>query len=185
MNAAPTVAPVHEINRLHAEVIRWTEESKNALHSAVGAAWQAGQLLVIEKKRVRKAMGGGGWFQWLERYFQGSRRTAQNYMRLAQCVPDIGSLAGMSLRQIYLRLGISTEPKSRRDAVALSMLPPHVRLANRLLVTLRTTSQSYAGTEQREAYRQDLRALYDQLRVIFESDAMNIKSRLRSNYEPP
>lgn len=170
MNAEPTVAPVHEINRLHAEVLRRTEESKNALHAALAAAWHAGQLLVVEKKRVRKTMGGGGWFLWLERYFQGSRRTAQNYMRLAQCVPDIGSLAGMSLRQVYLRLGISTEPKSRRDSVPLSMLPPHIRHSNRLLVALRTGVRPHMGAEQREAYRQDLRAVYHELRSLFESD---------------
>jgi hypothetical protein len=181
MSAESTVAPVHEINRLHAEVLRRTEESKTALHAALAAAWHAGQLLVVEKKRVRKTMGGGGWFLWLERYFQGSRRTAQNYMRLAQNVADIGSLTGMSLRQVYIRLGISTEPKSRRDAVAVTTLPPHIRLANRLLATLRTSVQSYAGTEQREAYCQDLRALYDQLRTIFDNDAANITPRLRSN----
>lgn len=185
MNAESTVAPVHEINRLHAEVLRRTEESKNALHAALAAAWHAGQLLVAEKKRVRKTMGGGGWFLWLERYFQGSRRTAQNYMRLAQCVPDIESLAGMSLRQVYLRLRISTEPKSRRDSPRLSPLPPLVRLSNRLLVTLRTSVRSHTGTEQREACRQDLRTLYDELRSLFEGDAVNIKPRPRSNYDPP
>jgi hypothetical protein len=124
------VAPVHEINRLHAEVLNRTAESNNSLHPALAAAWQAGQLLVVEKKRALRTMGGGGWFLWLERNFHGSRRTAQNYMRLAQCVPDIRQLEGMSLRQVYLRLGIATEPKSRRETVSTNILPSHVRLAN-------------------------------------------------------
>src|SRR6185295_9664755 len=99
MNTSATVAPVHEINRLHTEVVNRTAESKTSLHAALAAAWQAGQLLAVEKKRVLETMGGGGWFLWLERHFRRSRRTAQNYMRLAQCVPDVAQLQGLSLRQ--------------------------------------------------------------------------------------
>ena len=73
-----------EINRLHAEVVRLTAESKQSLLSAVAIAWQTGQLLLAEKKRVRQKCGGA-WGLWLEHNFKGTPRTAQRYMWLAEC----------------------------------------------------------------------------------------------------
>jgi hypothetical protein len=163
---APLTAPAAEINRLHGEVQRLTTESRQALHAALAAAWQAGQLLLAEKARVRGPLGAGGWHLWLEQNFRGSRRTAQNYMRLARSVADLSFLQGLSLRQAYLKLGIATEPKHRTETAAVRLLPPHVRLAQRLLAAL--PSRRPAGkTERDTALRQDLRALYERLRQLY------------------
>ena len=82
---------VEEINRLHEEATRCAEESEKFLHAAVQAAWQAGKLLIKEQERVRDAMGAA-WGQWMERYFRGTARTAQNYMALATSVSDLSQL---------------------------------------------------------------------------------------------
>lgn len=158
-----------EINRLHGEVERLADESKTALTSALGAAWRAGRLLLAEKKRVRRTMGGGAWQLWLKEHFRGSERTAQRYMRLAASVDNVTALQAMSLRQAYAGLGIPTEPKSVAATTPVQALPAHVRLANRLLVALKPCAQSLTP-QQRETYRQDLRALYEQLRRLFERE---------------
>src|ERR1019366_2008885 len=117
MSAPAAVVVAQEINRLHAEVVRQADTSKHALHAALAAAWRAGQLLLAEKKRVRRMMGDGAWLLWLEAHFRGSRRTAQNYMRLAETVGDAVALQGMSLRQMYLPVGIAPREKSRAGSV--------------------------------------------------------------------
>ena len=80
-------------------------------------------------------------------------------MCLARSIGDSSSLQGLSLRQAYFRLGIATEPKARRDAVLLPLLPEPVRLAGRLLDALR---------EGPPTCRDDLRPLFDELRQLFE-----------------
>lgn len=168
MNPPATASPADEINRLHKEVVRQTDESRKCLHAGVAAAWQAGQLLLVEQKRVRRTMGAA-WGFWLTEKFQGTHRTAQNYMRLADSAPDVTALQGLSLRQVYLRLGIATEPKCRTDSPHVEQLPPHVRLANKLLVALSTGDKASRATpEQSAAFRQDLRALYERLRRLFD-----------------
>ncbi len=157
-----------EINRLHAEAVKLSGDSRDALHAALVAAWKAGQLLAVEKRHVRHSMGAGAWLLWLERYFSGSPRTAQRYMLLAKSVSDATFLHGMSLRQAYFRLGIATEPKSPGRTVALRPLPRHAVLAGRLLGLLKSRP-NLLGSEVRKAYRQDLRPLYERLRGLFEA----------------
>ena len=108
MNPSPATTAAAEINRLHEEAKGCSVASRKALQGALAAAWHAGQLLLVEKKRVRRSMGPGAWCLWLETNFRGAERTAQRYMRLAECVADIAFLQGMSLRQAYARLGVST-----------------------------------------------------------------------------
>lgn len=168
MNAAPDTATVAEINRLHEEAKRGLFVSRDALHGALVAAWQAGHLLVAEKRQVLHSMGPGAWLLWLKSNFRGTARTAQRYMRLAHCVADVTSLRGMSLRQAYARLGIATEPKTPGKRPLRHMLPAHVVLANKLVRALRRRP-GQTGDEQGEAYRRDLRALYEKLRPWFES----------------
>ena len=159
-----------EINRLHAEVVRLTTESRQSLVSAVAVAWQTGQLLLAEKKRVRKACGGA-WLFWLEHNFKGTPRTAQRYMWLAESEPDISQLQGLSLRQAYFRLGIATEHKSPTKFGLPLQLPSHIRLAGKLFDALQPCADVRRMTpEQREAYRIDLRTLYQRLRPLFETD---------------
>jgi hypothetical protein len=184
MNAPPKASPAQEINRLHAEVVRHTDESRKSLDSAIAAAWRAGQLLLAEKKRVRETMGAGAWLLWVEQNFRGSLRTAHNYMRLAQSVADVTFLQGLSLRQAYLRLGIATEPKSRANSAPVEELPPRVRLAGRLLVALKR-DVSRASPENWSGFRQDLRALYEELRRLFEGGPSNFSSPMLSNRHEP
>jgi hypothetical protein len=113
MNPAPaSTTTVTEINRLHEEAKRSSIASRQALHGALVAAWQAGHLLVAERKRVFHTMGSGAWLLWLKANFRGTARTAQRYIRLARCVSDVAFLEGMCLRQVYAWLGIATEPKT-------------------------------------------------------------------------
>ncbi|HWA08333.1 MAG TPA: hypothetical protein VG838_02585 [Opitutaceae bacterium] len=168
MNSAPSTPPaVAEINRLHEEAKRCSAASRQGLHGALVAAWQAGHLLVEERKRVFRAMGAGAWLLWLKANFRGTARTAQRYMRLAHGVTDAAVLQGMSLRQAYARLGIATEPKTPGKRRLRHTLPAHVVLANRLVRTLRRRP-GQTDEEQREAYRRDLRLLYEKLRLWFE-----------------
>lgn len=164
MNPAAEPSAAEEINRLHAEVVQQADDSRKCLHAALEAAWRAGRLLLGERKRVLHTMGGA-WGHWLEQKFKGSRRTALNYMRLAEGVDDVSALQGLSLRQAYLRLGIATEPKSRANSARVAELPPHIRLANKLLLALKAYEKK---PHPPEAFRQDLRALYDRLRRVFE-----------------
>jgi lambda repressor-like predicted transcriptional regulator len=157
-------ANAEEINRLHAEVIRMSAASRDALNAALVAAWQAGQRLVAEKQKIRHAMGHGAWQLWLKRYFAGTPRTAQNYIRLAKHVTDPACLHGLSLRQAYFRLGIATEPKLANNDGSSRGLPKYLTLSMRLLAVLDTERLS---PELRTAYRQDLRPLYERLRALF------------------
>ena len=172
MNPAPATPPaVAEINRLHEEAKRCSDASRQALHGALVAAWQAGHLLGEERKRVFRNMGPGAWLLWLKANFRGTVRTAQRYIRLAQCVTDAAFLQGMSLRQAYARLGIATEPKTPGKRRLRHTLPAHIVLANRLLRTLKRRP-GQTGAEQGEAYRRDLRALFEKLRPWFESPSV-------------
>jgi hypothetical protein len=112
-------------------------------------------------------MGAGAWGLWLKRYFRGSPRTTQRYMLLAKSVSDASFLTGMSLRQVYFRLGIATEPKLPGRVVTLRPLPRHVVFADRLLGLLKSRPNMLPSDVQK-SYRQDLRPLYERLRVLFE-----------------
>lgn len=168
MNPSPATTAAAEINRLHEEAKGCSVASRKALHGALAAAWHAGQLLIAEKKRVRRSMGPGAWLLWLEANFRGAARTAQRYMRLAQCVTDIAFLQGMSLRQAYGRLGIATEPKTPSKRLLAHRLPVHIVLAGKLVRALRRRPGKTVE-EQVEGYRLDLRTLYEKLRPWFES----------------
>jgi len=182
MNTAPATTAVVEINRLHDEAKRCSVASRTALQGALVAAWRAGQLLTVERKQVFHVMGSGSWLLWLKVNFRGTARTAQRYMRLAQSVEDTAFLQGMSLRQVYARLGIATEPKTPGKRRLRHTLPAHVVLANKLVRTLRRAPVA----EHSEAYRRDLRALYEKLRPWFEpmvtpSNTVNLNASMRSN----
>lgn len=158
-----------EINRLHDEAVRLSAASRDSLHAALVAAWRAGQLLAVEKTHVRRTMGAGAWGLWLKRYFHGSPRTAQRYVLLAKSVSDASFLTGMSLRQVYFRLGIATEPKLPGRAVPLRPLPRHIVFAGRLMGFL--SRPNMLPSDVQKSYRQDLRPLYERLRVLFEAAA--------------
>lgn len=137
MNATPANSAAAEINRLHDQAKSCAFQSRQTLLGALSAAWQAGRLLLTEKQRVRHSMGLGAWLLWLEANFRGTARTAQRYMRLAQCVTDPAFLHGMSLRQVYARLGIATEPKPSGGGRLRHHLPAYLVHANRLMRALK------------------------------------------------
>ena len=85
-SSLPRTSGAEEINRLHADAVTLSTESRNALQAALIAAWKAGQLLAVEKRNVRRTMGPGAWQLWLERHFSGTPRTAERYMLLAKQV---------------------------------------------------------------------------------------------------
>ena len=168
--AIPALAPgiAQKINALHDEARRLEKESRKKLRAAVAAAWQAGKLLLEAKATVTRHGGRGAWTPWVKTMFAGGIRTAQRYMKLARELPgfDPASPDAMSLRQLYFRLGIATEPK-RAPAASRShagKLPAHISLANKLLRMLRASRKNIQP--------QDLSAFYKQLRTIIESDAL-------------
>lgn len=167
MNAPAPSAGVAEINRLHAEVQRCTADSRAALNAALVAAWQAGRLLRGERTRVDETMHRGAWPLWVRKNFRGSWRTAHRYMKLAEAISDASFISGLSLRQAYFRLGIATEPKTR-GGHAVPPLPDYVRLATRLVSVLnRRRPRGTYPAPLAEAYRRDLRTLYENLRPLF------------------
>jgi hypothetical protein len=100
-------------------------------------------------------------------------------MKLAHCVADLAFLQGMSLRQAYARLGIATEPKGSGQRRLRHRLPAHIVYATRLVRALkRRPGQS--SEEQAQAYRRDLRALYEKLRQWFDAPA----SGAATNFSP-
>ena len=155
-----------KINALHATAQRLEKESREKLDGAVTAAWQAGKLLLDAKAFITRHGGRGAWTPWVETMFTGDMRTAQRYMRLARELSEAPAPDGLSLRQLYFRLGIATEPKlavaeNHSDGFA-GRLPAYITLANRLVRILRNSH----GKIQ----TQDLAALYRQLRTLFEPD---------------
>ncbi|MEO6003430.1 MAG: hypothetical protein ABIZ04_01705 [Opitutus sp.] len=168
MNPAAVISSVAEINRLHAEAKQHAVASRRSLGAALVAAWQAGHLLMIEKKRVRQTMGGGAWLLWLEQNFRGTPRTAQRYMKLAKGVADVAFLQGMSLRQAYDRLGIPMEEKHAAESFPLQSLAPHLLLVSKLVRALPASNWQRLPADKRAALRRDLSPLYQRMRPLFE-----------------
>jgi len=166
MNAEPVPSVASEINRLYEVAVTMSAHSRKTLDAALVAAWQAGQLLVAEKKRVRHSMGPDSWLLWLEANFDGTPRTAQRYMKLARSVTDTAFLRGMSLRQAYDRLGIAMEPRTPRSLL-MHRLPAHVLLANRLIRALKRERGRVPSNERDRAICQDLKMLFETLRPWF------------------
>jgi len=162
----PALAPdiAQKINTLHADVKRMERESRKKLDSAASAAWRAGKLLLEAKTSVVRHCGHGAWMPWLALNFKGNGRTARRYMKLARELPEAPAPDGLSLRQLYFRLGIATEPKSARAGgfkpVAIA---PHIVLANKLARVLRESQDAHRAINP-----QDMATLYAQLRSLFE-----------------
>lgn len=159
------------IGELQRELARATEISRQALDHAIKVAWQIGRLLEIERAQVRRRMGRGAWKHWLAENFRGPQRLAERYAELARTVDSPDALSGLSLRQAYRRLGISTEPKTRANALRLPSLPGHVRNAQRLLLSVRMKLRlRQMNDEQRSRLCEDLAPLHRQLVLLFAPD---------------
>lgn len=162
---APESTTVAEINRLHAQVRECAAQSRGQLTAALVAAWQAGGLLLAQREQVNASLLRGAWSLWLRKNFHGSAKTAKRYMALATSITDLGTFQGLSLRQVYFRLGIATEPKKHRQH-PVSPLPDYLRLAGRLVCALRRVRR-LARAPLADTYRRDLRPLYEQLQPLF------------------
>jgi hypothetical protein len=157
-----------QINVLHAEAEQHRSRCSDAVYEALRAAWQAGHLLIKQKKKIVH----GNWELWLERNFEGKVRTAQRYMLLAKAVPDVLQLRGLTLRQAYLRLGIAVAENPHGSAQRYAVLPPHAALANRFQRWMR--QKQNVGTlpeQERRTLRLDLRPIYDWLVRLFDEDS--------------
>lgn len=172
MNAESVPSAAVEINRLYEVALLHSTRSRESLDAALGAAWQAGRLLIAEKKRVRRSMGPGSWILWLEANFHGTPRTAQRYMKLARSIADAAFLRGMSLRQAYARLGIAMESRTPGRCALKHQLPTHIILANRLVRALRRERPRAVSVERSDCFRRDLQALFETLRPWFAGSAM-------------
>lgn len=150
-----------KINELHARVNRFEKQSRDTLDEAVAAAWQAGKLLIAAKKSITRHAGHGAWVPWVKSEFHGGVRTAQRYMKLAREVSDQSTIMGLSLRQVYFRLGIATEPKKEASFKSTGKLPAHICLANKLVRVIRSSREKINA--------HDLAALYADLRKLFDA----------------
>lgn len=179
MSNEPTTAHA-KIGEMQRELARATEASRQALDHAMRVAWQIGRLFEMERTRVRQSMGRGAWRHWLSENFRGSQRLAERYLDLARTVENPDNLTQLSLRQVYLRLGISTEPKARSNAPRLLRLPGHVRNAQRLLLSVRMKLRlRQMNDEQRRRLCEDLTPLHRQLVLLF---APNQPPRTRGSH---
>jgi len=171
----PALAPdtAQKINALHADVRRMERESRKKLDGAATAAWQAGKLLLAAKASIVRHGGHGAWMPWLEMKFKGSARTARRYMKLARELPEVPAPDGLSLRQIYFRLGIATEPKApKSNAPKPVAIARHVVLANKLMRVLIESRRA-----QRAINPRDMAPLYAQLRSLFEVEISETVAR--------
>jgi hypothetical protein len=64
---------IARINALHAEAEQHRSRCCDAVYEALHSAWQAGHLLLKQKRKIVH----GNWELWLERNFEGKVRTAQ------------------------------------------------------------------------------------------------------------
>jgi len=159
-----------EINRLYAKVTLTCGLSEDQIQEALAAAWKAGELLSDKKRLVKRMLGHGSWEPWLKRNFTGSVRTAQRYMALTKNVTGVTDLKGISLRQAYMRLGLSVERKGIHDPVHIPALPVHIRATNRFLMALPSVREiNGLSDESRNRWMRDLRPAWDRLRLLFEA----------------
>ena len=163
--AIPALAPgiAQKINALHDTARHLEKEPREKLHEAVCAAWQARRLLLDARASIVHHGGRGAWTPWVRTMFKGSIRTAQRYMELARELPEftLATPNAMSLRRLYFRLGIATEPKQASGIRCAARLPAHIRLANKLVRELRKSRWRINS--------RDLAALYSDLRRLFET----------------
>ena len=158
-----------QINAFHAQAEQQRERCCDAVYEGLLAAWEAGNLLIQQKKSVSH----GNWELWLKRHFNGTVRTAQRYMRLAKSVRDIGEMRGFTLRQAYLRLGITVASAPSRQDHRRNVLPLHATLANRFARFIRQNPQvDTLGKPEKQTLRRDLRPVHDWLNRLFEDDSI-------------
>lgn len=118
-SSAPVSSLVAEINRLHRDV-------EGHARSMLDSALECGRLLTAAKD----ALPHGAWLSWLADNFDGSERTAQDYMRLHQHNAEIREIrAGNPQRVADLSLraalrGLASPRERAADPEALRKVLP-------------------------------------------------------------
>ncbi len=165
VNRAAERAAIDKINELHAQAERQRAVCAESIYEALRAAWEAGGLLTEQKRRIAR----GNWALWIDLHFHGNIRTAQRYMALAKVCPDIEVLRGLTLRQAYLRLGITVANPPGARPVSRHLLPTHAALANRFQRWMRERLDVQALPEQeRRTLQRDLKPVRDWLNRLFD-----------------
>jgi hypothetical protein len=110
---APTLTVVPSPRRstsiIAEEIRREVDAAEADFQSAVAHAIRAGELLIEAKAQV----GHGNWLPWLKANFDGSERTAQNYMRLAlksAAVADLPTLREAIATTASPKVAVCTTP---------------------------------------------------------------------------
>jgi len=136
------------------------------VYSGLYAAWQAGRLLLVQKRKVACSH----WRLWLERHFNGTARTAQRYRVLAKTVPNAAQLRGFSLRQAYLRLGIAVAGLAESTVSRYFFLPMYAVLANHFERWLRQKGDTAILPDQKKQTlrHHNLPPLYEWLVSLFD-----------------
>ena len=96
-----------EINARHAQTMAECQRCSEPMHRALLLGKETGELLLNQKKVVKRQYGHGAWEPWLKKHFTGSIRTAQQYMQLAKSATGVAELQNLSLRQAYRKLGMA------------------------------------------------------------------------------
>lgn len=117
------------------------DAAERAEAGAAHYAIQAGRLLMEAKELVPH----GGWQDWLERNFSGSRRTAQVYMSLARD-PAKAQHAALSIRS-------ATEAKPREERTLGGKILDSARRLNRAVERLRDDHAYQPTPEEVESLR--------------------------------
>lgn len=102
-------------NKFHAE-------AELKAKSAVESAWYAGQALINARKKLADENGGSShrlWIPWLDSNFDGSARTARDYIALASNWQHAATLeAGTSIRGALAAIQKQNNRKRDPDQVA-------------------------------------------------------------------
>ena len=91
--AEPEVIARRDLPAIATEIRRELERAEQLWQSAVETAIRAGELLIEAKSRLKH----GEWLSWLEANFPKTRRTAENYMRLAGDAEKAKSLSHLGV----------------------------------------------------------------------------------------
>jgi hypothetical protein len=107
----PVAQLAEEINEHH-------RQCEAAMNHGLEHALEAGRLLLEVKKRCCH----GDWLPWLKKNFQGSKRTAQAYLRLHREYPQLKRkaqrVALLSMRQAIVNVANDTHVVYRHDEPA-------------------------------------------------------------------
>jgi hypothetical protein len=152
----------------YSEIKRLTALGRTDVERALAHAWHAGRCLVAERDRVQQTMGRSAWNEWLRLNFPDTPEIARRYMRLASEHASPATLSGLSLREVYFRLGVSTEPKVRDETRVRCRLAGHVRSSQRLLLAVHRSRRRWSADEaDRQRLCRDLEPLYRELNTLF------------------